>query len=273
MAAQHEVVCAFVDDDLGSQVVEQLAEMGVQLIALRSAGYNHVDLPRAAELGLKTVRVPEYSPNAVAEHTVGLMLALNRKLYRAYNRVREGNFALHGLLGFDFVGRTVGVIGTGKIGRIVARIMVGFGCRVLGYDRYPSDEGKDIGVEYVQLNELLEQSDIVTLHCPLFPETHYLICEATLATMKPGVMLINTSRGGLVDTRAAITALKTGQLGGLGIDVYEEEAALFFEDRSEEILRDDVFARLLTFPQRSDHRPSSILYRTSDDGNRQNHAR
>ena len=216
--------------------------------ALRSAGYNNVDLPAAARLGLTVTRVPAYSPHAVAEHTVALILALNRKVHRAWARVREGNFSLDGLLGFDLVGRTAGVVGTGKIGAAVARIMFGFGCRVLAFDPFPNPECVALGVSYVPFNELLARSDIVTLHCPLTPETRHLMDAAALERMKPGAMLINTGRGTLVDTKAVIEALKSGRLGHLGLDVYEEEAALFFEDRSWRILQDDVFARLLTFP-------------------------
>ncbi|MEM7314791.1 MAG: 2-hydroxyacid dehydrogenase [Planctomycetota bacterium] len=248
LAAGHECICAFANDDLNANVLTQLAMSGVKLIALRSAGYNHVNLEAAESLELTVVRVPAYSPNAVAEHTVGLMLMLNRRLHRAYNRVREGNFALDGLLGFDFVGLTVGIIGTGKIGTVVARIMKGFGCEVLAFDPNPSDECRELGVQFVTLNELCHMSDIITLHCPLMAETCYIIDEAAINEMKDGVMLINTSRGGLVDTRAAIEGLKSGKLGYFGIDVYEEEGDLFFADRNEEILTDDVFARLLTFP-------------------------
>jgi D-lactate dehydrogenase len=248
LAHRHDAVCVFVNDKLDAPVLEALATEGVRLIALRCAGFNNVDLGAAQRLGLAVVRVPAYSPHAVAEHTLALMLALNRKLHRAYNRVREGNFALEGLLGFDFNGRTAGVIGTGKIGAVVARILHGFGCRVLAFDPWPNDECRSLGVEYVALDQLLGESDIVTLHCPLTPENHHLINAAALSQMKPGVMLINTSRGGLLDTRAVIGALKSGKLGHVGLDVYEEEAEMFFEDLSSTILRDDIFTRLLTFP-------------------------
>lgn len=207
-----------------------------------------MDLATAHELGLTVVRVPAYSPYAVTEHTVGLILALNRKLYRAYNRVREGNFALDGLLGFDLHDRTVGIIGTGKIGTIVAHIMKGFGCKLLAYDPFPNPDCITLGVRYVELPELFATSDIITLHSPLLPETYHLIDAQALEQMKHGVMLINTSRGALLDTQAVIDALKSGKIGYLGLDVYEEEADLFFEDLSGRILRDDVFARLLTFP-------------------------
>lgn len=241
-------VCAFVNDDLSQPVLEQLASGGTKLLALRSAGFNHVDLPAAKELGFIVVRVPAYSPYAVAEHTIAMILALNRKIHKAYNRVREANFSLDGLLGFDLHGKTVGVVGTGKIGRVTANILHGFGCRALAYDLFPNDEARAIPVEYVPLRELIEQSDIISLHCPLTKETHHLIDDEAIRAAKPGVMLINTSRGGLVDTRAVIQGLKSGKIGSLGLDVYEEEAGLFFEDLSRSILQDDVFARLLTFP-------------------------
>jgi D-lactate dehydrogenase len=248
LAAGFPAICAFVNDQIDSDVLTRLAAGGTRLVALRSAGFNNVDLPAAARLGFTVTRVPAYSPHAVAEHTVALILALNRKVHRAWARVREGNFALDGLLGFDLVGRTTGVVGTGKIGAAVARIMAGFGCRVLAFDPVSNPECIALGVSYVPFGELLAQSDIVTLHCPLTPETRHLMDAAALARMKPGAMLINTGRGALVDTRAVIDALKTGRLGHLGLDVYEEEAALFFEDRSWRVLQDDVFARLLTFP-------------------------
>ena len=249
LAEGFDAVCAFVNDHLDATVLERLHGLGIRMIALRCAGYNNVDLATAARLNLKVVRVPAYSPEAVAEHTVALILALNRKVYRAYNRVREGNFSLDGLVGFNLQGKTVGLIGTGKIGAAVARILgPGFGCRLLAYDPIPNEECIRLGVEYVGLSELFHQSDIVSLHTPLLPDTLHLINRETLAQMKPGVMLINTSRGALIDTRAVIDALKNGQVGYLGLDVYEEETALFFEDRSSTVIPDDVFARLLTFP-------------------------
>ncbi len=248
LAQGFPAVCAFVNDQLDADALSVLREGGTQLIALRSAGFNHVHLPTAAKLGLKVLRVPAYSPYAVAEHTVGLILTLTRRLHKAYVRVREGNFSLDGLLGFDLHGRTVGVIGTGKIGSIVVRIMHGFGCRLLCHDRTPNQECIALGAEFVPLDELFAGADIVTLHCPLTPETHHLISAASLAKMKPGAMLINTSRGALVETRAVIDALKHGRLGSLGLDVYEEEADLFFEDLSRQVIQDDVFSRLLTFP-------------------------
>ncbi len=248
LAHGFDCVCAFVNDDLSAPVLEVLAEGGTRLIALRSAGYNHVDVAAAERFGLTVVRVPRYSPYAVAEHAVALILALNRKTHRAYSRVREGNFALSGLLGFDLHGRTVGVVGTGAIGTVFATIMLGFGCRVLASDPSVNPELAAAGVAAVTLEELLRESDIVALHCPLTPETFHLVNAKTLALTKPGVMLINTSRGALVDTVAAIEALKSGHLGHLGIDVYEEEADLFFEDLSDRVITDDVFSRLLTFP-------------------------
>jgi D-lactate dehydrogenase len=243
-----QAVCVFVNDRLDAGVLRALHQAGVRLVALRCAGFNNVDLAAAAALGIAVARVPEYSPDAVAEHTVALVLTLNRKIHRAYNRVREGNFALEGLLGFDLHGRTVGVVGTGRIGTCFARIMAGFGCRVLATAPEVNPECEALGVHYVDLRTLLERSDIVSLHCPLTPQTRHLIDAAALARMKHGAMLVNTSRGAMVDTQAVIAALKTGQLGSLGLDVYEEEADLFFRDLSGEVLHDDQFARLLTFP-------------------------
>jgi D-lactate dehydrogenase len=241
-------VCAFVNDELGAPVIEILARQQTTLIALRSTGFNNVDIGAAASRGITVARVPAYSPHAVAEHTVALMLALNRRIYRAYARVREGNFALDGLLGFDMNRRTAGIIGTGRIGRVVVEIMRSFGCRVVAYDVRPDPACEAAGAAYVPLDELLAASDIVTLHCPLSPETYHLIDAAAIARMKRGVMLINTSRGALVDARAVIQGLKSGQIGFLGLDVYEEEADLFFQDLSTRVIQDDVFARLLTFP-------------------------
>lgn len=247
-AAGAEAVCAFVNDDLGAEVLAQLRDRGVRLVVLRSAGFNHVDLEAAARLGLAVGRVPEYSPHAVAEHTVALLLTLNRRTHRAHARVREGNFALDGLLGVDLFGKTVGVVGTGKIGACFARIMAGFGCRLLGSDLQANADCSALGMRYVPLEELLRASDVISLHCPLTPATRHLIDDEALATIKPGAMLLNTSRGGVIDTAAVISSLKDGRLGSLGIDVYEEEADLFFRDLSDVVLRDDVFARLLTFP-------------------------
>ncbi|WP_447751533.1 2-hydroxyacid dehydrogenase [Pseudomonas nicosulfuronedens] len=248
LAMGFEVVCPFVNDDLSRPVLEHLAASGTRLIALRSAGYNHVDLAAAHALGLAVVRVPAYSPHAVAEHGVGLVLALCRHLHRAYNRTREGDFSLHGLTGFDLHGRTVGVIGSGQIGEVFARIMRGFGCHILAYDPYPNRAIEALGGRFVGLDELLAQSDIISLHCPLNEATQHLINAGSLRRMKRGAMLINTGRGALVDTPALIEALKSGQLGYLGLDVYEEEAEIFFADRSDQPLQDDVLARLLTFP-------------------------
>jgi D-lactate dehydrogenase len=241
-------VCIFINDFLDRPTIELLAKGGTGAIALRSAGFNHVDLVAAKSLGMTVVRVPAYSPYAVAEYTVGLILALNRKIHRAYNRVRESNFSLEGLLGFDLHGCTVGVVGTGKIGAIVARIMHGFGCDLLAYDPYQNPDCLALGVKYVDLPELLANSNIVTLHCPLTPKSHYLINAISLEQVKPGVMLINTSRGGLIDTQAAIDGLKSGKIGYLGLDVYEQEGDLFFEDLSSIVIQDDVFQRLLAFP-------------------------
>lgn len=248
MAEGFPCVCVFVNDNLNSETLDRLAKQGVRLIALRCAGFNNVDLKSSDSLGLTVVRVPAYSPNAVAEHTVALILALNRKIYRAYNRVREGNFSIEGLMGFNLQGKTIGIIGTGKIGTVVAKIMKGFGCNIIAYDPYPSSECKALGVRYIPLSELFNESDIITLHCPLTPETYHLINEQALRQMKNGVILINTSRGGVIDTLAVIQELKSGKIAYLGLDVYEEEGDLFFQDLSDRIITDDVFARLLTFP-------------------------
>jgi len=248
VAVGFPAVCAFVNDVLDRPVLDLLRRQGTRLIALRSAGFNNVDLQAAEEIGLLVTRVPAYSPHAVAEHTIGLILTLNRKIHRAYARVREGNFALDGLLGFDLHGRTVGIVGTGRIGTEVARILTGFGCRVLAYDVVENPDCRTFGVQYLELPALLASSDIVSLHCPLVPETHHLISREAITHMKPGVMLINTGRGALVDTRAVIVELKTGRIGYLGLDVYEEEADLFFQDLSDRVIQDDVFTRLLTFP-------------------------
>jgi D-lactate dehydrogenase len=248
LAAGFEVVCPFVNDVADAEVLAELEAGGTRLIALRSAGFNHVDLRAAEKLGITVVRVPAYSPHAVAEHTIGLILTLNRKIHRAYNRVREGNFSLDGLLGFDLNGTTAGIIGTGKIGLIVARLLSAFGCRVLAYDLYPNPSALPEGAEYADLETVLGQSDIISLHCPLTPETHHMIDGASIGKMKKEVMLINTSRGGLVDTDGLIAGLKSGRIGSVGLDVYEEEADLFFEDLSQTIIQDDRFMRLLSFP-------------------------
>ncbi|MEM6452733.1 MAG: 2-hydroxyacid dehydrogenase [Cyanobacteria bacterium P01_D01_bin.105] len=248
LAAGFPAVCVFINDDLGESCLRELAANGTQLIALRCAGYNNVDLEIAEALGLQVVRVPAYSPYAVAEHAVGLIMMLNRKLYKAYNRVREDNFALKGLLGFDLHGKTVGVVGTGKIGECFARIMHGFGCRLLAYDVQENSALVEIGVEYVSLSALLSQCDVISLHCPLLPSTYHMLNDESFSQLKPGAMVINTSRGGLMDTKAAISALKSGQLGYLGIDVYEDEGSLFFQDLSDTVIQDDIFQLLQSFP-------------------------
>lgn len=248
LAKEFPAVCVFINDDLGAEVLQAIAAQGTQIVALRCAGFNNVDLAAAQRLGIKVVRVPAYSPHAVAEHAVGLILMLNRKLYRAYNRVRDDNFTLQGLLGFDLYGKTVGIVGTGKIGQCFAQIMHGFGCRLLAYDVHPNDTCRNMGVHYVSLEALLTQSDIVSLHCPLLPETYHLINAETLSHLKPGTMLINTSRGGLLDTRAVIDNLKAGRVGYFGADVYEGEGGLFFEDLSDTVILDETFQLLQSFP-------------------------
>jgi D-lactate dehydrogenase len=247
LAAGFAGICAFVNDKLDREVLQRLHSSGTELIALRSAGFNNVDLAEAERLGMTVVRVPAYSPHAVAEHAVALVLGLNRMTHRAYNRVREGNFSLDGLLGFDLYGKTVGVIGTGKIGLIFADIMHGFGCSVLASDPFPSADAKEF-VSYVPLEKLFGEADIISLHCPLTPETNHLIDADAIAQMKPGVMLVNTGRGRVVDTRAVIEGLKSGRIGRLGLDVYEEEENLFFQDLSQQVISDDLFMRLTTFP-------------------------
>jgi D-lactate dehydrogenase len=248
LAAGYDAVCAFVNDDLSAPVTESLYESGLRVIAMRCAGFNNVDL-KSAFGSIHIGRVPAYSPYAVAEHAVALILTLNRKTHKAYNRTRDSNFALGGLLGFDLHGKTAGIIGTGRIGQILAGILKGFGMRVLAFDRFPkADWASEAGVEYVELDELYRQSDIISLHCPLTAETEHMIDAASLAQMKEGVMLINTSRGGLIQTQDLINALKNKKIGSAGLDVYEEEDGYFFEDRSGEVLTDDVLARLFTFP-------------------------
>lgn len=248
LASGFEGLCIFVNDEMDGALLCDLQAEGLRLVALRAAGFNNVDVAAAEQCGVTIARVPAYSPHAVAEHTLALILTLNRKTHRAFNRVREGNFALDGLLGFDLNGKTAGVVGVGAIGRIVARLLAGFGCEVLAHDPYPDPALSGAGVRYVELPELLSRSDIVTLHCPLTTATRHMIGEAAIGRMKPGAMLINTSRGAVIDTPAVIAGLKRGMIGGLGLDVYEEEAGLFFEDRSARFIDDDVFARLLTFP-------------------------
>jgi D-lactate dehydrogenase len=249
LAKGHDAICVFVNDKLDRATLERLKAGGIRLVALRCAGYNNVDLIAADDLGIAVVRVPAYSPQAVAEHTVALILALNRKICRSYRQVREGNFSLEGLVGFNLHGKTVGLIGTGRIGMAVAKILgPGFGCKLLGYDPEPNQACRDLDLSYVGLKELVSESEIVSLHAPLIPTTAHLINEQTIALMKKGVMLINTGRGGLVDTQAVIDAVKTGKIGYLGLDVYEEETELFFEDLSLQVIPDDVFSRLLTLP-------------------------
>lgn len=248
-ASGAQAVCVFVNDRVDSACLEQLAALGVRHVALRCAGFNNVDLAAAKSLGLAVTRVPAYSPHAVAEHTVALLQTLNRKLHRAYNRVREHNFSLSGLVGFDLYGKTVGIVGTGRIGRITAEIFRGFGCRIVAHDPFPSAEwAAGQGVAYLPLEELLAASDIVSLHLPLTPQSQHLLNRTTLAKMKRGAYLLNTSRGKLIETQALIAALKSGHLGGVGLDVYEEEEGIFFEDHSGEVMQDDALSRLLTFP-------------------------
>jgi D-lactate dehydrogenase len=242
-----EAVCLFVNDKVDKETIAQLSDNGVKLIALRCAGFNNVDLQAALEKNIKVVRVPSYSPQAIAEHTIALILTLTRKTHKAYNRLKEGNFSLEKLMGFNLYHKTIGVIGTGKIGTAFCKIMLGFGCKVVAYDIEESKEIKDSGIEYKTLNEVLQESDIISLHCPLTPKTHYLLNSESIATMKNGVMVINTSRGALINTPHMIDALKTGKVGHLGIDVYEQEENLFFKDLSGSVIQDDVFERLMSF--------------------------
>lgn len=248
LAENFDAVCVFVNDLLTQEVIETLSSMKIRAIVLRCAGFNNVDIEAASRNGLQVLRVPAYSPHAVAEHAIALIMALNRKTHKAYNRVREGNFSIERLSGFELSGKTAGVIGTGRIGFAFASIMRGFGCNVVAYDVFPNPSLVDAGVAYLTLHEVLRQSDIISLHCPLTPETHRMINSDTLAIMKRGAMLINTSRGKLVDTDAAIDALKEGRLGYLGIDVYEQEEKLFFKDLSEMVIPDDKIMRLMAFP-------------------------
>jgi D-lactate dehydrogenase len=244
-----EAVCSFVNDQVNEEALGILAAEGVRLVAIRAAGFNHVDLAAASRLGIRVVRVPAYSPHAVAEHAVCLLLALNRKIHRAAARVRELNFSLDGLVGFDLHGKTIGVVGTGRIGAVFARIMLGFGCRVLACDRQPDPALAALpDLAYAELPDLLGRSDVVSLHVPLTPGTRHLIDQRAFASMKPGVILLNTGRGALIETRALIDALKAGRVGAAGLDVYEEEENVFFQDLSGKVLQDDVLARLLTFP-------------------------
>lgn len=248
LAEGHQAICSFVNDPLDAPTLKKLSELGIQLIALRCAGYNQVDLEAAKNLGISIVRVPAYSPEAVAEHAFALLLTLLRKTHKAYNRVRENNFSLEGLTGVNIYEKTIGVIGTGAIGKSFCRIAKGFGAKVLAYDLFPSEGMKKIGVTYLPLEEVLSKSHVISLHCPLTPETRHLINSNTLQQMQDGVALINTSRGALIDTKAVIKALKTRKIGYLGIDVYEQEEHIFFKNLSEEILQDEQISRLVTFP-------------------------
>ena len=248
LADGYDAVIVFVNDVVNAAVINSLSEHGVRTIALRCAGFNNVDLRAAAQRNIIVCRVPEYSPYAIAEHALGLILSLNRKFHRSHSRVREGNFSLDGLMGFDIRGKTIGVIGTGRIGRVFIEVISGLGVRVLAYDKFPSEEIVAGGVEYVELDQLYRESDIISLHCPLTHETYHLINDYAIRSMKQGVMLINTSRGPLIDTNAVIDGLKSGIIGYVGLDVYEEESNLFFEDLSDEVIQDDMFVRLQTFP-------------------------
>ena len=243
-----QVICAFVNDKVNAEVIETLAAKGVRTVALRCAGFNNVDIGACKEYGLNVCRVPAYSPEAVAEHAVAMIMTLNRKTHKAYNRVREQNFSLNGLLGFDLHGKTIGVLGTGNIGQSFCKIMIGFGCKVMAFDLFANKALEAIGVTYHPLMEVIEKADIISLHCPLNEQTKHIINPDTIARMKPGVMIINTSRGGLIDTHAVIRGLKSRQIGYLGIDVYEQEDKLFFKDLSGDIIQDDVIQRLTSFP-------------------------
>ena len=248
LTAGFDAVCAFVNDELDEQVMEQLHKNGVKLVAMRCAGYNNVNLQAACKFGIQVVRVPQYSPYAVAEYALALLMTLNRKVHRAYNRVREGNFSISGLMGFDLRGKTIGVIGTGKIGRTFIGLLRGFGMRVLAYDPYPNPEhARELNFEYVPLETVFRESDIISLHC-LTPENHHMINDETIAMMKKGIVLINTSRGRLIHSAALVNGLKSGRIGAAGLDVYEEETDYFFEDRSDCAVLDDILARLMTFP-------------------------
>jgi len=241
-------VCIFVNDHADSEIISELKNNGIKVIALRCAGFNNVDVKAAEKSGIRVVRVPAYSPEAVAEHAVALIMTLNRKTHKAYLRIKENNFSLERLTGFNIYGKTVGVIGTGKIGKAFCKIMLGFGAKVIAYDKFEDDEAKKLGIKYVTFEEVLKNSDIISLHCPLTPETKYMIDWEAFANMKDGVMLINTSRGALINTKDAILALKRGKIGYLGIDVYEQEEHLFYKDLSENIIPDDTIARLMSFP-------------------------
>lgn len=243
-----DVVCVFVNDTVDAEVIRNMKANGVKLLALRCAGYNNVDIKAAQEAGIPVVRVPQYSPYAVAEHAVALMLSLNRKIHRAYWRTRDGNFALHGLMGFDMNGKTAGIIGTGKIARILIRILKGFGMNILAYDPYPDEKyAREAGITYTTLDDLYEHADIISLHCPLTPQTEYIINDQSIAKMKDNVMIINTGRGKLINTEMLIEGLKSKKIGAAGLDVYEEESEYFYEDKSDKIIDDDTLARLLSF--------------------------
>ena len=248
LAKEADVVCAFVNDRLNETVIHQLAQQKIKLIALRCAGFNNVDLAAATRYNIKVVRVPAYSPYAVAEHAVALIMTLNRKTHKAYNRVRDQNFSLNGLLGFDLHGKTIGVVGTGNIGQVFCSIMSGFGCCIIAHDKKENESLKKIGVSYLPITDVFAQADVISLHCPLYEQTRHLINEQTIRAMKKGVMLINTSRGALIDTPAVIDGLKSGQIGALGIDVYEQEEKLFFLDLTGKIIDDDVIALLTSLP-------------------------
>ncbi len=248
LAAGFDGVCVFVNDKINEEVMKGLSEIGVGFVALRCAGFNNVNLKAAEKYNIRVMRVPAYSPEAVAEHAMALIMTLARKTHKAYNRVRDSNFSLERLIGFNIFKKTIGVIGTGKIGQAFCHIALGFGARVIAYDKYPSDAMKAKGVEYLEFDDVLAQSDILSLHCPLMPETHHIINKESLAKMKKGAMLINTSRGKLVDTASVIQALKDEHLGFLGIDVYEQEEKLFFRDLSDMVIRDDQIAQLMIFP-------------------------
>ncbi|MBT0726393.1 2-hydroxyacid dehydrogenase [Rosenbergiella australiborealis] len=243
-AVGHQAVCLFVNDECNETILTELHRLGIHVIALRCAGFDNIDLPTAQNLGMSVVRVPAYSPEAVAEHAIGMMMCLNRRIHRAYQRTREGNFSLEGLTGFNMFGKTAGIIGTGKIGLATLRILRGFGMELLATDPYPSSEALSLGVTYTPLEELLTRADIISLHCPMTADNHHLLNAEAFAKMKKGVMIINTSRGSLIDSSAAIEALKQGKVGSLGMDVYENERDLFFEDKSNEIIQDDIFGRL-----------------------------
>ena len=248
LAENFDAVCVFVNDKIDKELIEKLKRLGIKLIVLRCAGFNNVDIEAACEQNMPVLRVPAYSPNAVAEHALALIMTLNRKTHKAYNRVREGNFSIERLTGFDLNGKTIGVIGTGKIGCIFAKIMLGIGCEVIAFDKFPNPELQDLKVKYLPLEDVFKQSEIISLHCPLTPETKHIINNNSLNMMKKGVMIINTSRGKLIDTDAAIQALKEGRIGYLGVDVYAQEENLFFKDLSEMVILDDKISRLMTFP-------------------------